>query len=71
MSILEQIETLTPKDSLVVMEALWNRLKQVPEPESPEWHREELERRDQMIADGTATFSDWDEARQRILARVR
>ncbi len=70
MNLLEQIEDLTPQDSLIVMEALWNRMKDAAEPESPEWHREELERRDRMVTEGTATFSDWEEAKRRMLSRV-
>ena len=70
MSILDQIEELSPGDSIVVMEALWNRMKNAPELESPEWHQEELARRDRMVAEGTATFSDWEEAKRRILSRV-
>lgn len=58
--------------ALAAMEALWQRLAELGiEPESPEWHREELDRRDRLVAEGAMEFSDWDEAKARIRASVR
>lgn len=54
------------------MEALWEQLRHSEvEPESPDWHREELERRDQMIQKGEAHFIPWGEAKERIRKRVQ
>ena len=60
------------EEALAAMDALWQRLAELGvEPESPEWHREELDRRDRLVAEGTMEFSDWDEAKARIRARVQ
>jgi len=69
-SVIDQIKTLSPTEAVMAMEALWEQLREAEnEPESPDWHREELERRDQMIQAGEAQFSPWDEAKERILSR--
>ena len=36
------------------------------EPETPAWHLEELDRIERTIADGTATFSTWEEVKARL-----
>ena len=72
MTVMEEIRGLSKPDALRAMEALWSRLGEFgDEPESPDWHREELDRREALIARGEATFSDWDDAKERIRARVR
>ncbi len=54
------------------MEALWAQLRQGDaEPESPEWHREELERRERLVNSGEAKFIPWEEAKARIRSRIR
>ena len=61
---------LSPTEAVVAMEALWERLRDGDtEPESPDWHREELERRDELIESGEARFSPWEEAKERIRKR--
>lgn len=56
----------------MAMEALWEQLRDGEnEPESPDWHRKELERRDQMIQAGEAQFYPWDEAKERIRKRIQ
>ena len=72
MSVIDQIKTLSPAEAVMAMEALWERLRSgEEEPESPDWHREELERRDQMVQTGEAQFSPWSEAKERIRKRVQ
>jgi len=72
MTLLEQLKTLSNPEALVAMETLWSHLLEGgEEPKSPEWHGEELARRDQLIENGEATFSDWDEAKKRLLDRTR
>ena len=72
MSVIDQIKTLSPTEAVMAMEALWEQLQNGgDEPESPDWHREELERRDVMIQEGKAEFYPWDEAKERIRKRVR
>jgi len=71
-SVIDQIKTLSPTEAVMAMEALWEQLRDGEnEPESPDWHRKELERRDQMIQEGEAQFSPWDEAKERIRKRIQ
>ncbi len=72
MSVIDQIKTLSPTEAVMAMEALWERLVDAEnEPESPDWHREELERRDQLVQSGEAQFVPWEEAKKRIRERVQ
>lgn len=72
MTVLAQIKGLTAPEALVAMEALWDRLRNSgKEIESPDWHGEELARRDAMIAAGTARLLDWNEAKQSIRNMVK
>lgn len=72
MSVIDQIKTLSPSEAVRAMEALWEQLRNSEvEPESPDWHREELERRDQMIEKGEAHFIPWAEAKERIRKRIQ
>jgi putative addiction module component (TIGR02574 family) len=71
-SVIDQIKTLSPTEAVMAMEALWEQLRsEEDELESPDWHREELERRDGMIQEGKAEFSPWGKAKERIRNRVR
>ena len=71
-SVIDQIKTLSPTEAVVAMEALWEQLRNGgSEIEFPDWHREELERRDAMVQEGKAEFSPWNEAKERIRKRVR
>jgi putative addiction module component (TIGR02574 family) len=71
-SVIEEIKTLSPQEALRAMEALWAQLRQGDaEPESPEWHREELERRERLVNSGEAKFIPWEEAKARIRSRIR
>ena len=72
MNVIDQIKTLSPTEAVIAMEALWEQLRSgEDEPISPDWHREELERRDAMIQNGNAQFSSWIEAKERIRKRVQ
>jgi len=54
------------------MEALWVDLSQAgANLELPPWHQEILEEREAQISAGTARFSDWEVAKQEILAAVK
>lgn len=54
-------------DKLQVMEQLWNDLasdvRSVP---SPTWHESVLSSRAKEVVEGTATFVDWQQAKQQI-----
>lgn len=52
---------------LNLMESIWDDLtKNEMKFESPVWHNEILEDREQALASGKAKVSDWDEAKERI-----
>lgn len=72
MNVIDQIRTLSPTEAMKVMEALWDQLRSIEEePASPDWHREELERRDEMVRKGEAQFIPWSEAKERIRKRLQ
>jgi hypothetical protein len=53
------------------MEALWNDLAKNEETlESPGWHEQVLRDREEALASGSATVSDWEEAKDRIREKV-
>jgi len=71
-SVIDQIKTLSPTEAVMAMEALWEQLRTGGgEVESPDWHREELARRDAMVQEGKAEYFPWNEAKERIRKRVR
>ena len=39
--------------------------------EAPEWHKEILDERRQRVADGTAHFEDWENAKAKIREKLR
>lgn len=72
MAVLDQIKELSTRDALVAMEALWDRLQACEDDLlSPDWHRDELARRDGLVSQGSASFSSWDEAKERIRKRIQ
>jgi putative addiction module component (TIGR02574 family) len=65
------LSDLTVSEKLQLMEALWEDLSRNADAlESPEWHREVLEEREQRITSGEALFSDWEQAKADIRKRV-
>jgi hypothetical protein len=55
--ITEGIRSMSPKDRIILMEELWESLCQDSmAPESPEWHKEALAERREMIESGKAGF---------------
>ena len=65
MNVIDQIKTLSPTETVMAMEALWEQLRsgERHEPESLDWPRDELRRRDDKIQAGEAEFYAWDEAK--------
>lgn len=58
---------MTIEEKLEVMEALWADLSRHEEALPVyDWQKEVLAEREQMIEEGSAKFSDWDEAKERI-----
>ena len=72
MSIKFPLDEMTVQEKLAAMESLWEDLSRSPEAiESPAWHKDILDQRQQRIADGTAQFEDWEKARAKIREKVR
>ena len=72
MSIKLPLHEMTIQEKLAAMESLWDDLSRSPEAiESPSWHEDVLDQRQQRIADGTAQFEDWEKAKAKIREKVR
>ncbi|OGQ98469.1 MAG: hypothetical protein A2521_08025 [Deltaproteobacteria bacterium RIFOXYD12_FULL_57_12] len=65
------IDKMTLSDKLQAMELLWEDLCRTPEQiPSPEWHEKALQERAKRIAEGTAEFSNWADAKEDIRKAV-
>jgi hypothetical protein len=72
MSIKLPLHEMTIQEKLAAMESLWEDLSRTPEAiEAPEWHKEILDERRQRVADGTAHFQDWENAKAKIREKLR
>ena len=61
------LSKLTLAQKLDLMEAIWDDLaKHEKILESPRWHEQVLRDREEALAAGKATVSDWEEAKDRI-----
>lgn len=57
------LENMTLADKLEAMEVLWADISRRPaDLPSPDWHREILEQRRRLVAEGKLKFLDWDTA---------
>ena len=62
-----QVESMTAKQKIEAMEALWASLSMPPDGfDSPQWHRDLLAERRERLTRGDASVSDWEEAKQRL-----
>ncbi len=65
------LEEMTVTEKLQVMEELWSDLccnqDQIP---VPKWHKDILDRREELVKQGKAIFVDWETAKKRIAARI-
>jgi len=65
------LNEMTLRDKLAAMEALWEDLSRTPEAiESPAWHKEVLEQRQNRIAEGKAQYTVWEAAKSGIRRQV-
>lgn len=65
------LSELTHAQKLELMEAIWEDLAKHEETlESPSWHEEVLKDREEALATGKATVSDWEKAKPRIRENV-
>ena len=54
------LNEMSRREKLAAMEALWEDLSRTPEAvESPAWHKEVLDERQQRVAEGKARYADW------------
>jgi hypothetical protein len=66
------LKTMSRAEKLRIMEEIWVDLTEDDETfESPAWHKEALEEAKHAVEDGTATFSDWEDAKKRILVKTQ
>lgn len=71
MSVILPLSEMTVAEKLQLMEDLWADLSRDADAlESPGWHRQVLEEREQRIASGQAHFSEWEEAKADIRRQV-
>ena len=65
------LEEMTVTEKLQVMEELWSDLccnqDQIP---VPQWHKDILDKRGELVKQGKATFVDWKTAKKRIANRI-
>jgi hypothetical protein len=55
------------RKKLRVMEAIWDDISREEENlEVPQWHKDVLDERERLIAEGKSQFVDWEEAKQQI-----
>lgn len=65
------LSKLSFAQKLNLMEKIWDDLtKDENELESPDWHIEVLNDRENTIKEGQAKFSDWTEAKERIRRNI-
>ena len=64
---IEEIHQLPLREKLLVMEAIWEDLSREEQNlEVPQWHKELLDERERLLAEGKAQFVDWEEAKRQI-----
>jgi hypothetical protein len=64
------VSRLTLPQKLKLMEDLWADLSQGPKDVPvPAWHIEVLAKREKLVRQGKARFSDWSEAKKRLRQR--
>jgi len=64
---LEQIHQLPLREKLLVMEAIWDDISgEEQNLEVPQWHKEVLDERERLLAEGKAQFVDWEDAKRQI-----
>ena len=72
MSVIEQIRVMPLHEKPLTMEALWEELATSEENvEIPQWHKDILDDRERMIAEGKAHFIDWEQAKKEIWQETR
>ena len=61
------LEEMTMKDKISTMEILWDDIcRSSNDFQSPEWHGEILQEREEMIRQGKDRFEDWEDVKKEI-----
>ena len=64
---IEEIHQLPLREKLRVMEAIGEDLSREEQNlEVPQWHKEVLDERERLLAEGKAQFVDWEDAKRQI-----
>lgn len=67
MSVNLPLDQMSTEEKLQAMEALWADLSRNPEQfESPAWHKQVLEEREQRLESGEENFIDWELAKKQL-----
>jgi hypothetical protein len=70
-TVCDQIPNLSTAEKLLAMEMLWCSLHQtIEESDAPDWHRELLNRRMQLIESGEAVYEDWHQVKNELRERI-
>ncbi len=65
------LSKMTISQKLDLMEAIWDDLtKEELSLDSPEWHETVLKEREEALLNGSASLSEWEEAKERIRRNV-
>ena len=65
-------DEMTLADKLAVMESLWDNLSRCPaDLPSPDWHREVLGERKDLVSEGKLKFLDWETAFAELRSEIR
>jgi len=71
MTALEQVQEISFQEKFRLMEAIWDQIaREGGNSEVPQWHEEILNECERLLAEGDATFIDWEDAKARIKAAV-
>ena len=69
---IDSVRQLPRSEKLQMMETLWEDLSHSDVAlESPDWHRQVLEKTEQRMNSGCETVLDWAEAKQNLRARFK
>ena len=71
MTALERIQEISVHEKLRLMEAIWDQMaREEGNWEVPQWHEEILEECGRLIAEGEATFVEWEDRKKQIKAAI-
>ena len=64
---LEKIHQMSFREKLLVMEAIWDDISREEQNlEVPQWHKDILDERGRLVAEGKAQFLEWEDAKRQI-----